>query len=95
MPNTIGPKTKATEIRVNATNYSERRSSWILEDELNVQIARLKDQNVEDLRVRWRKLFRAPAPPHLSRPRLLRIIRHRMQADAFSELNREPFRHIN
>lgn len=95
MPNMIGSNMTVPEVRVSANNCRKRRSSWILEDELNIQISRLNDQDLDDLRVRWRKLFRAPAPPHLPRYLILRIVRNRMQADAFGELNCEPLRLIN
>jgi hypothetical protein len=56
------------------------------------EVASLDRLAVPALRIRWRKLFRSPAPPHLPRSLLLRIIAYRIQANAFGDLDRETVR---
>src|SRR5215207_6931836 len=46
----------------------------LMPDPVRDEIARLGDLDLDALRLRWRKLFRASAPPHLTRSLLLRII---------------------
>ena len=55
-----------------------RRSSpkASIEDE----IAQLRDLDLKELRVRWRNAFGKPAPEHLTRYLLFRIITYRLQA---------------
>src|SRR4051812_10151626 len=59
---------------------------------LSREIAALGELDPHDLRVRWRKLFRKPAPPHLPKYLLFRIIAYRIQATAFGDLDRETIR---
>jgi hypothetical protein len=59
------------------------------------EIASLERLDVHALRIRWRKLFRSAAPPHLPRYLLLRIIAYRTQANAFGDLDRETVRFLD
>src|SRR4051795_11651566 len=59
---------------------------------LSREIAALGELDLHDLRVRWRKLFRKPEPPHLPKYLLFRIIAYRIQANAFGDLDRETMR---
>ena len=58
------------------------------------QLAELSTLDLQDLRVRWRKLLRTQ-PPQLSRPLLLRLLAYRLQARAYGDLNRETVRYLN
>jgi hypothetical protein len=59
------------------------------------EIARLGALDLDALRLRWRKLFRASAPPHLPRSLLLRIIAYRIQANAYGDLDRATLRFLD
>jgi hypothetical protein len=59
---------------------------------LDVEIARLRDPDVRDLRTRWRNTFRRAPPPHLPRHLLLRVLAYRLQADRFGDLDAESQR---
>src|SRR5215207_11238639 len=64
-------------------------------DPIRDEIARLSDLDLDALRLRWRKLFRASAPPHLTRHLLLRIIAYRIQANAYGDLDRATLRFLD
>ena len=53
------------------------------------EIAQLRDLDLKELRVRWRNAFGKPAPEHLTRYLLFRIIAYRLQADRFGDLDAE------
>lgn len=54
---------------------------------LDVEIARLRDLDVAELRNRWQTVFRRRPPPHLSRHLLFRILAYRLQADQLGDLD--------
>ena len=56
------------------------------------EIARLRDLDLKGLRVRWRNAFGKPAPEHLSRYLLFRIIAYRLQADRFGDLDADTLK---
>ena len=58
-------------------------------------IAGLKELDLEGLRRRWRKLFRAAAPPHLPKYLLFRVLAYRIQANALGDLDRESVRFLD
>src|SRR4051812_14138857 len=60
-----------------------------LTERLSAEIAGLKELDLEGLRTRWRKLFRQPAPSHLPKYLLFRVIAYRIQANALGDLDRE------
>ena len=64
-------------------------------DPVRDEIARLGDLDLDALRLRWRKLLRASAPPHLPRSLLLRIIAYRIQANAYGDLDRATRRFLD
>src|SRR5918994_1404419 len=66
-----------------------------LTERLSAEIAGLKELDLEGLRKRWRKLFRAPAPPHLPKYLLFRILAYRIQANALGDLDRERIRYLD
>ncbi len=50
------------------------------------------DFPINDLRARWRTVFRPVPPPTLSRNLLFRTLAFRLQADRFGDLNAESRR---
>ena len=56
---------------------------------LGAEIARLRDLDVVALRNRWQTVLGRPAPPHLPRHLLLRVLAYRLQADRLGDLNSE------
>ena len=59
---------------------------------LDVEIARLRDLDVGELRARWHTVFRRRPPPHLSRHLLFRVLAYRLQADRLGDLDAESRR---
>ena len=56
---------------------------------LEVEIARLRDLDLGDLRARWHTVFRRRASPHLPRHLLFRVLAYRLQADRLGDLDAE------
>ena len=71
---------------------SGRRRKLSSETSIEDEIARLRDLNLKALRVRWRNAFGKPAPEHLTRYLLFRIIAYRLQADRFGDLDAETLK---
>jgi hypothetical protein len=59
---------------------------------LDIEIARLRGLDVEELRARWHTVFRRRAPPHLPRHLLFRILAYRLQADDMGDLEPDAVR---
>src|SRR3954470_736124 len=66
-----------------------------LKERLSAEIVSLKELDLDGLRARWRKLFRAPAPPHLPKYLLFRVLAYRIQANALGDLDRETVRFLD
>ena len=64
-------------------------------DEVSAAVQALDRLDIHELRVRWRKLVRSSAPPHLPRYLLLRVVAYRIQANAFGDLDRETARYLD
>lgn len=64
-------------------------------EEVSAEVARVQELSKDELRVRWRKLFRTTAPAHLGRNLLVRIIAYKIQANAFGDLDRETVRFLD
>ena len=58
-------------------------------EKLDVEIARLRDLDVGQLRSRWHTAFGRPAPAHLARHLLFRSLAFRLQADRLGDLDGE------
>jgi hypothetical protein len=56
---------------------------------LDVEIARLHDLDVDQLRACWHTRFRRRAPPTLARHLLYRVLAYRLQADRLGDLDGE------
>ena len=54
---------------------------------LEVEIARLRDLDVGQLRSRWHTVFGRSLPSHLPRHLLFRMLAYRLQADRFGDLD--------
>jgi hypothetical protein len=61
-------------------------------ESLHIEIARLRDLDVGELRARWHTVFGRTAPAHLPRHLLFRILAYRLQADRLGDLNTETRR---
>ena len=59
---------------------------------LDVEIARLRDLDVAELRTRWQNAFGRPPPPRLPRHLLFRVLAYRLQADHLGDLDSESQR---
>jgi hypothetical protein len=59
---------------------------------LDVEIARLRDLDVVELRIRWQNSFGRPPAPHLPRHLLFRVLAYRLQADQLGDLDGESQR---
>ena len=62
---------------------------------LEAELAELEGLVLDGLRLRWRKLFRTPAPSHLPRYLLFRILGYRLQANVYGDLDRETVRFLD
>jgi hypothetical protein len=60
--------------------------------EVEAELAALRDLNPVALRARWRALTGKPASRHVSASLLLRMLAYRVQAEAFGDLSRESVR---
>ena len=59
---------------------------------LDVEVARLRDLDVGELRARWHTVFGRRPPPHLPRHLLFRVLAYRLQADRLGDLDGESQR---
>ena len=55
--------------------------------QLDVEIARLRDLDITALRSRWHTVLGRPAPPHLPRHLLFRILAYGVQANRLGDLD--------
>jgi hypothetical protein len=59
---------------------------------LDVEIARLRDLDIAELRSRWHNVFGRRPPAHLPRHLLFRTLAYRLQADRWGDLDGESQR---
>ena len=62
-------------------------SARLTEREVSQELAGLAELDLEALRRRWRRLSGRPAPEHITKRVLIRMIAYRIQADAFGDLD--------
>src|SRR6516165_4474296 len=72
-----------------------RRGQFSPKVSIEEEIAQLRDLDLRGLRVRWRNAFGKPAPEHLARYLLFRIIAYRLQADRLGDLDAETLKLLN
>ena len=63
-------------------------------DELEEEIARVRDLDLSGLRARWHLVFRRKPPHHLPRHLLFRMIAYRLQAEQLGDLDRDTQRFL-
>jgi hypothetical protein len=61
-------------------------------EQLDVEVTRLRDLDIPELRNHWHTVFGRAAPNHLSRHLLFRILAYRLQADRLGDLDNESQR---
>ena len=59
---------------------------------LDIEIARLRDLDIGGLKGRWDSVWGRPAPLHLPRHLLFRILAYRLQADHWGDLDADSKR---
>ena len=64
-------------------------------NELEEEIAHLRDLDLSGLRARWHSVFRRKAPDHLPRHLLYRMIAYRLQAERLGDLDRDTQRFLD
>ncbi|MBU2582433.1 MAG: DUF2924 domain-containing protein [Alphaproteobacteria bacterium] len=62
-------------------------SSSRIDSEIARELAGLAELDLDALRRRWRRLTGRPAPDHITKQLLIRMIAYRIQADAFGDLD--------
>jgi hypothetical protein len=63
-------------------------------EKVSQELADLPSLDLNALRHRWRKLTGKPAPDHLPRQLLVRLIAYRIQADAFGDLDKHSVKFL-
>src|SRR5215813_785746 len=69
-----------------------RRRRLSSKTSIEEEIAQLRDLDLKGLRVRWQNVFGKPAPEHLTRYLLFRVIAYRLQANRFGDLDAEALK---
>jgi hypothetical protein len=69
-----------------------RRGQFSPKVSIEEEIGQLRDLDLVGLRVHWRNAFGKPAPEHLTRYLLFRIIAYRLQADRVGDLDAETLK---
>lgn len=62
---------------------------------LCVELAALPGLDLAGLRARWRQLTRKPAPEHLGRALLTRLLAYNLQARVYGDLDRDTTRYLD
>jgi len=62
------------------------------QDSVDLEIAHLRGLDIHRLRLKWKAVYGRPAPMHLPRHLLFRILTYKVQADRFGDLDTETVR---
>jgi len=65
------------------------------ENDIEAEIARVRDLDLSALRARWHSVFRRKAPDHVPRHLLFRMIAYRLQAERLGDLDRDTQRFLD
>lgn len=71
-----------------------RRPTAASSEYIDFEIARLRAFGLEELRARWRTVFRRTAPANLPRHLLFAIVAYQLQAEALGALDTETIRFL-
>jgi hypothetical protein len=63
-----------------------------LRKQVEAEVAHLHDLDLAALRLHWRRLMRRPAPGHIPRHLLIKILAYRLQANAFGDCDKPTLR---
>jgi hypothetical protein len=63
-----------------------------IEGEIARELAGLAELDLEALQRRWRRMSGRPAPKHITKQVLIRMIAYRIQADAFGDLDSQSIK---
>lgn len=61
-------------------------------EQVEAEVARLRDLDLPALRLCWRRLMRRPAPGHVPRHLMIKILAYRVQANAFGDCDKATLR---
>jgi hypothetical protein len=64
-------------------------SARCTEGEVSQELAGLAELDLDALRRRWRRLTGRPAPEHITKQLLIRLVAYRIQADVFGDLDNQ------
>lgn len=64
------------------------------DEALRAELTGLAALNMHNLRTRWRRLTRKPAPEHLGRALLLRLVAYKLQTQVHGDLDRDTIRYL-
>ena len=67
-------------------------STRCTEGEVSQELAGLAEFNLDALRRRWRRLTGRPAPEHITKQLLIRLVAYRIQADVFGDLDNQSIK---
>lgn len=67
-------------------------SARCTEDEVSQELAGLAELDLKALQRRWRLLTGRPAPEHITKQLLIRLVAYRIQADLFGDLDNQSIK---
>ncbi len=67
-------------------------SARCTEGQVSQELAGLAELNLDALRRRWRRLTGRPAPDHITKQLLIRLVAYRIQADVFGDLDNQSIK---
>lgn len=67
-------------------------SARLTEREVSQELADLAELDLKALRRRWRRLTGRPAPDHITKQLLIRLVAYRIQADVFGDLDNQSIK---